>query len=234
MNAAGSRIDSLARLRQLVLGRVRPDHDAVAARRAGRLDHVAIEVLEHRLARVAIAQQIGFDDRDNRLPRPGSSESSPACRRRRPCRRRRRCRSHWRSRRLPARSTAASPGTPSMRVGPEDHRIEEIVVDPPIEHVDLAQPVDGLHVKLQVHADQVAALDQLDAHLLREKDVLEKCGVVRTRREQRHRRMSTFRPARSRTGTAADRPDSARRCGPGRRAIRSGISRVITTRFSIT
>ena len=39
------------------------DHDAVAAGRAGWLDDVALEIVDHLLAHFRIAQQVGLDDR---------------------------------------------------------------------------------------------------------------------------------------------------------------------------
>ena len=63
-------------------------------------------------------------------------------------------------------------------------RIEEVVVDAAIDDVDALEAVDGLHVDDDAVDDQVAALDQLDAHLLGEKTVLEIGAVVDAGSEQ--------------------------------------------------
>ena len=70
------------------------------------------------------------------------------------------------------------------RVGPEDQRVEEVVVYPPVDHVDPLRAARGLHVHDAVVHKQIAPLDQADAHLLRQERVLEIGAVVDAGREQ--------------------------------------------------
>jgi hypothetical protein len=65
-------------------------------------------------------------------------------------------------------------------LGAELERVEELVVDPPVDHVDALVALRGAHVDEVVAAEQVAALDQLDAHLPGQQRVLEVGGVEDT------------------------------------------------------
>ncbi len=56
-------------------------------------------------------------------------------------------------------------GHPEHRIGTELQRIQEGVINAPIDDVDLALPLGGAHVYLVVSTEQVAALDQFDTHL---------------------------------------------------------------------
>ena len=82
---------------------------------------------------------------------------------------------------LPARAALRMPATPSTESRPEVHRVEEVVVDAPVDDVDLAVALGGAHVDGVVAAEQVTALDQLDAHLPGQQRVLEVGRVVDTR-----------------------------------------------------
>ena len=82
---------------------------------------------------------------------------------------------------LPARQALMMPATPSDGVGAEAERIEEGVVDAAVDDVDAPQAVRRLHVDDVVLHHQVAALDQLDAHLLGQEGVLEVRRVVDAR-----------------------------------------------------
>ena len=82
---------------------------------------------------------------------------------------------------LPARAALRMPGAAEHRVGPEVHRIEEVVVDPAVHDVDPLLAAGRAHVDALVAAHEVAALDQLDAHLPGEERVLEVGGVVDAR-----------------------------------------------------
>ncbi len=66
---------------------------------------------------------------------------------------------------LPARAAAIRPGTPSVESAAERHRVEERVVDPAVDDVDALQTLGGAHGHDVVVDDEVAALDELDAHL---------------------------------------------------------------------
>ena len=86
-----------------------------------------------------------------------------------------------------------SPGHAERRVGAERQRIEEVVVDAPIDHVHAAQAIGRAHVDDVVVDEEVAAFDQLDAHLPREKRVLEVGGVEDAGREHHDRRFGVLR-----------------------------------------
>ena len=73
---------------------------------------------------------------------------------------------------------------PEHRVGPEHGGIEEVVVYPAVDHVDRKQARRRAHEDAHVLDDQVAALDDRDAHLAREEAVLEVGAVVDARRHE--------------------------------------------------
>ena len=68
-------------------------------------------------------------------------------------------------------------GAAERGVGAEDERIDEVVVDAAVDDVDALEAVGGAHVDDVVVGDEVAAFDQLDAHLAGEVGVLEVGGV---------------------------------------------------------
>ena len=70
-------------------------------------------------------------------------------------------------------------------IGQEYQRIEKVVVDAAIDHVHALQPFGGAHVDDIVLDHQIAALDQLDAHLVGEEGMLVIGAVVDARRQQR-------------------------------------------------
>jgi hypothetical protein len=78
-------------------------------------------------------------------------------------------------------------GAAQRGVGAEGQRVEEVVVDAAVDHVDALGAARGAHVDEVVLDEQVLALDQLHAHLLREEGVLEVGRVVHAGREHHHR-----------------------------------------------
>ena len=76
------------------------------------------------------------------------------------------------------------PGAPEHRVLAEVERVEELVVDPAVDHVHALQALRRAHVDDVVVAQQVAALDELDAHVAGEERVLEVGRVVHAGRQQ--------------------------------------------------
>ena len=72
-------------------------------------------------------------------------------------------------------------------VRPEHERIEEIVVDAPVDHVDALGPLRRAHVDEVVLDEEVAAFDQLDPELVGQERVLVIGRVVDAGREQNHR-----------------------------------------------
>ena len=84
---------------------------------------------------------------------------------------------------------AVSPHQPrhaEAGVGPENLGVEEVVVNPTVDHVHPLQPVGGAHENAIVQHRKVAALHELNPHLLREERVLE-VGRVEHPRRQHHR-----------------------------------------------
>ena len=76
------------------------------------------------------------------------------------------------------------PAQPRIESRAEDERIAEVVVDAAIDDVDALEPVCGAHVDDVVVGDEVAAFNQVDAHLAGEVGVLEVGGVEDAGREQ--------------------------------------------------
>ena len=84
---------------------------------------------------------------------------------------------------LPARAAFEQPGAADQRVGTEVQRVQELVVDAPVDDVDALLAGRRAHVDDVLPAYEVATLDELDTHLTREERVLEVRGVVYARRE---------------------------------------------------
>ena len=82
------------------------------------------------------------------------------------------------------------PGTPSTESGPELERVDEVVVQAPVDGVHALQAVGRAHVDDVVADDEVGRLDELDAHLAREEGVLEVGRVQRARRPDDDRRLA--------------------------------------------
>ncbi len=62
-------------------------------------------------------------------------------------------------------------------------RVEEVVVDAAVDHVDPPRALRRAHEDEVVLDEQVLPLDQLDAHLLRQEGVLEVGAVVHAGRQ---------------------------------------------------
>ena len=56
------------------------------------------------------------------------------------------------------------PGDAELAVGAERQRVEEVVVDPAVDHVHPLEPAGRPHEDAVLVDDQVAPLDQLDPH----------------------------------------------------------------------
>ncbi len=74
-------------------------------------------------------------------------------------------------------------GHAQRRVGPEHRGVEEVVVDAPVDDIDLLAALRRSHPHAPVLDVEVSPLDELDAHLLREEGVLEVGAVVQPRRQ---------------------------------------------------
>ena len=71
-------------------------------------------------------------------------------------------------------------------IGPEYQRVDVLVVDAAVNHVDPLQAARGFHVHEVVVHDEVAAFDQPDAHEPGQGAVLKISRVVDARRKQHH------------------------------------------------
>ena len=107
------------------------------------------------------------------------------------------------------------PGDSEQGVLAEHQGIQEVVVDPPVDHIDPPQSGGGAHVDDAVVNQQVAALHQFRADLPGQEHVLVEGRVVDSGREQRDRRDRYGQRGRARAGSAAGRVRSARRPAPG-------------------
>jgi len=67
-------------------------------------------------------------------------------------------------------------------IRPEGQRIEEIVVDAAVEHVDRLVAAGGAHLHLSVDDPEVRTLDELDAHHVGEEGMFIIGGIVDARR----------------------------------------------------
>ena len=114
---------------------------------------------------------------------------------------------------FPARAAFTMPGTAEHRVAAEVQRVEVVVVDAAVDDVDALQPLGRAHRDDVVVAHEVAALDELDAHLPGEERVLEVRGVVHARREHDDARVVDRRGRRAATRAAGS--GSRRPAGPG-------------------
>ena len=190
---------------------VRADQHAVAARLAHRLDDQRVEVLEDVPPMRRIAEQVRLDVRQDRLF--GQVELDD----RRDVRVERLVVGQPGADRVGERHVAGAigvqqPGDAQVRVGPERQRIEEVVVHAPVDDVDALQPRRRPHVDDVVVDEQVAAFDERDAHLAREKRVLEVGGVADARRQHDERRIRR-RPAAPARAASRAAPDRSARSG---------------------
>ena len=80
-------------------------------------------------------------------------------------------------------------GASERGIFPENLRIEKIIIDAPVDHVDAFRAARRAHVDELVPGEQVLSLHQFDAHLLRQKRVFEIGAVVHAGREDHHRRL---------------------------------------------
>ena len=220
-----------AQLVELGPGRGRPDHDALAARAVDRLEHQLVEPVEDLLARLRLAHPPGVDVAEHRLlgevvaddvGQVGVDElvvGDPV------------------ADRVGERDVAGPGGVDQPRgaehrVGPEVHRVEELVVDPAVDHVHRLEALGGPHHHPAAAALEVAALDQLDAHRAGQQRVLEVGAVVDARGQYDDGRVGDAGrrrgPQGGRAAAAGSRPpdgSGARRSSPAaRRRSRAGWS----------
>ncbi len=104
-----------------------------------------------------------------------------------------------------------------QRVGPELQRVDEVVVEAPVDGVGALEPARGAHVQDVVADDQIRGLDELDAHLPRKERVLEVGGVGGPGSPHHDRRLALGGRSDRAQRTAAAAAGSDRRAGPGRR-----------------
>ena len=69
-------------------------------------------------------------------------------------------------------------------------RIEIVIVDAPVDHVNLAFALGGAHIHRVVAAEKIRTLDQFNTHLPGQQRVLEVGGVERTGRQHHHGRIA--------------------------------------------
>ena len=75
---------------------------------------------------------------------------------------------HARPRRVNQRHVAElisvhQPGYAEQGVGPEDQRVHEVVVQPPVDHVHASQPLCGTHIDEAVVDEEVPAFHEFRA-----------------------------------------------------------------------
>ena len=134
---------------------------------------------------------------------------------------------------LPAQIGGHQPGHAEQRIRAEDERVEEGVVDPAVDDVDPHRGRRSSHPDDVVVDLEVAALDQLDPHIVGEEAVLVKGRVVVAGGQQDAARLAR---AAGRDRIAASRAAARDRNRPartGKMSNNSGQRRSIASRFSI-
>ncbi len=181
--------DAGAQRVQLLGGRPRTDHDALAAGAVHRLEHELGEPVEHLLAVRRLLEPPGVDAGQQRFlgevvadqvgnvgvdqlvvgdavaDRVGQRDVAGA-------------------------GSGDQPCAAEHRVRTELGRVEELVVDPPVDHVHGLEALGGADRDASVVAQQVAALDELDAHHPGQQRVLEVGGVVHAGGQHDDRRVA--------------------------------------------
>ncbi len=166
-----------AELGELGARGIRTDDQALAARAVDGLHHELVEPVEHLGERGGLLEPPGVDVGEDRLLAEEVADEvghvgvdelvvgdAVADR--------------VRDRDVPEAGGEHEPGRAEHRVGPELLRVEELVVDAAVDHVDAGGTGGRAHPHAPAGAEQVAALDELDAHEPREQGVLVVRGVV--------------------------------------------------------
>ena len=164
-------------------GRGRPDQHPVATRLVDRLHDQLLEVVEDVGQVGRVGRVVGGHVREDRLLVEVEADHLGHVRVDRLVV------GHTRADRIRERHVAGPVGVqqsrhPEQAVLPEGERIEEVVVDPAIDHVHALQAARGAVEDAVLVDDEVARLHDLDPHLPGQVGVLEVGGVVRPRREQ--------------------------------------------------
>ena len=164
--------DAPAEFIPLLGGAVGPDEHAVAARFADGFHDHFIQVIDHVALLFVVGELIGFDVVQNGIfvevvADDGRNVAVDGL-----------VIGHARAQGVGQRHVSRpirieKPGNAQHGVGAEGQRIGEIVVDATVDDVDAPQPRRRSHVDDVVVRQQVASLDQLDAHLTRQVGMLE-------------------------------------------------------------
>ena len=85
------------------------------------------------------------------------------------------------------------------------HGVQEVVVDASVDHVHRLAAAGGAHPHHAVATEEVAALDELDAHPPGQEGVLEVRGVVHPGGEHHHGRLGDAQRARRRAAPPSSR-----------------------------
>ena len=141
------------------------EHASARPRGAHRLAEERVHVVEERLLTEVVAdhrRHVGVDGLSSATPLPTALAMETS----------------------PDRAALTSPGQPITESRRKCQRVEEVVVDPAVDDVDRPRPCRRTDIARRSPLDdQVAALDQLDAHLAGEQGVLEVGGVGDARGE---------------------------------------------------
>ena len=98
------------------------------------------------------------------------------------------------------------PGNAEHALRIERQGIEIIVIDPAIDHVDRLPALGRAHGHAPAFDFEIAAFDQLGAHLVGQESMLEIGRIVNARREHRHRRLVPGKGRRGTGGQTARQP----------------------------
>ena len=170
-------------------GGPRADHDALAAGPVDGLDDEFVESVEHLFAVVLVLHPPGVDVGQDRLLRQVITDEI----------------GHVGVDELVVGDAVADrvgdgdiaatgrvqqAGHAEYRIPFEMNRIDEIVVDPAVDHVHRQEAVGGAHADPSGLCDEVASFDEADTHQTSEQGVLEVGRVVGARRKHDHARIA--------------------------------------------
>src|SRR5690606_13999326 len=79
---------------------------------------------------------------------------------------------------------------PKQRLRAKNFRVEVVITDASIDHIDTLEPARGAHLNVAISHDEILGLHQLDAHLLGQEAVLVVRAVVTPGRQHYDPRLS--------------------------------------------
>ena len=180
--------DPFAKLGDLLLARRGSHEHAIAARFVGRLDHQFGQMPEDEFQIILLRSQIGRHIRQDRFLAEvilndarhkiidhlviGHSGADGIC-----------------QRDISRAIGIHQSRHPKHRIFSKHHRIDEVVINAPVNHIHPPQAARGAHVNKLVHHHEVTPFNDVDAHFPREITMLEISTIVAAGRKQHAHRV---------------------------------------------